>query len=157
MSESQANAAMASIDDLLDGTLDDLSDIPAFKPFPTGAYRLTLNFEAKMVGAIPSVEIKLTVVEPMELTDAAAEPPKAGDTTNILCMLKKKDGTKNEIGEGQLKGILAKLAPAFPEAKSNRTLMEAANGFEVLGVTGQRADKTDKTKVYTTLENVELL
>lgn len=151
------NASAISIDDLLDGTLDDLADMPAFKPFPEGAHKLKLNFETKEVGGVACVETKLTIVETVELKDVNAEPPKAGDSTNILFMLRKKDGTANEIGQGQFKALMTALAPAFPEAKNNREIMAAAEGFEVLGATGQRKDKTDATKVYTTLDNVILL
>ena len=153
MTQAQVN----SIDDLLDGTLDDLADIPAFKPFPIGAHKLKLNFAIKPVGGVSAIELKMTIVESVELKDPEQEAPKPGDNSNVLFMLKNKDGTPNELAQGQFKNLMATLAPAFPEATNNREIMTAAEGIEVLGSTGQRVDKNDKTKVYTTLENVVLL
>lgn len=145
------------IDDLLDGTLDDLADMPAFKPFPIGAHKLRLNFSQKVINNATAIELKLTIVETAELKDPSQEPPKPGDTTNILFQLRKSDGTSNDIAQGQFKALMGTLAPAFPEAANNRQIMEAAEGFEVLASTGHRPDKSDKTKVYTTLDNVVLL
>ncbi len=156
MTQAQVNAT-ASIDDLLDGTLDDLADIPAFKPFPEGAHKIKLNFAQKPVNGVTAIELKMTVVESVELKNPEQEPPKAGDNSNILFMLRNKDGTANELAQGQFKNLMATLAPAFPEAMNNRAIMEAAEGVEVLASTGQRKDKNDATKVYTTLENVVLL
>ena len=33
------------IDNLLDGTLDDLADAPEFKPFPLGAHKIVMKWE----------------------------------------------------------------------------------------------------------------
>lgn len=152
-----------SLDDLLDGTLDDLADMPEFKPFAAGAHRMTLKFDAtKKINDMPAIELKLTIVESVELSDPTQTPPAAGDTTNVIFILKKKDDkgnvVRNELAEGQFKKIMAELSPAFPEAAgSPRKIMEAADGYEVLGLTTTRADKRDKTKVYTSLESVQVL
>lgn len=151
--------AMMDIDSLLDGTLDDLADMPEFKPFPIGAHRVTINMEQKVVGEIPSIEVKITALETVELTDPTATPCMAGDSTNVLFMLFKKDDKSgkmipNELGQGQFKNFMTSIAPSFPELKSNREIMEAAQGLEVLMSTGQRVDRKDKTKVYTFIESV---
>lgn len=155
-----ANVNM-NIDDLLDGTLDDLSDMPEFKPFPIGIHRMTINWDGpKEVSGVPSIELKLTIIETAELKNPTDTPPKAGDTTNILFMLKRKEGdtlVKNELGEGQFKAVLAAIKPAFDASLSNRQLMEESQGFEILGATGHRINKTDKSKIYTTLDNIVLL
>lgn len=151
------------MDDLLDGTLDDLADMPEFKPFAPGAHKMKLNFEQKAVNEIPSIELKLTVIESVELVNPDDAPPAVGDTTNVLFMLKKKDDNgklvRNELAEGQFKNLLAQLAPAFPEAKSNREIMVAAEGFEVLGVTSIRENKKDKNNIkrYTSLDSVAII
>lgn len=152
-----------SMDDLLDGTLDDLADMPEFKPFAPGAHKLKLNFLQKTINELPSIELKLTMIESVELSNPDDTPPAIGDTTNILYMMKTKgdDGklVRNELAEGQFKELLAQLAPAFPEAKSNRDIMTAAEGYEVLGVTSIRTNKKDKNniKYYTTLESVAII
>lgn len=153
-----------SFDDLLDGTLDDLADVPEFKPFAAGAHKLKLQFDpTKKINDMPAIEIKLTHVETVELVNPEDTPPNPGDTTNVIYILKKKDDkgniVRNELAEGQFKAILASLAPAFPEAKTNREIMEAANGYEVLGSTSIRENKKDKNniKYYTALDAVQPL
>lgn len=161
MSNAELNQNV-SMDDLLDGTLDDLADMPEFKPFAPGAHKMKLNFEQKPINDIPCIELKLTVIESVELSNPDDAPPAVGDTTNVLYMLKKKDDNgnlvRNELAEGQFKNLLAQLAPAFPEAKSNRDIMTAAEGFEVLGVTSIRPNKKDKTHAgYTSLDSVAII
>jgi hypothetical protein len=150
-----------SMDDLLDGTLDDLADVPEFKPFAAGAHRVTISFDAtKKINDMPAIEVKLVHVETMELSDPEATPPNAGDSTNVIYILKKKDDkgnvVRNELAEGQFKNLLASLAPSFPEATTNRAIMEAAQGYEVLAVTSIRENKKDKNniKYYTALDSV---
>lgn len=152
-----------SLDDLLDGTLDDLADVPEFKPFPAGAHKLRIFFDAtKKINDMPAIEVKLVHVETVELTNPEDTPPNPGDSTNVIYILKKKDGNnvvRNELAEGQFKALLAQLAPAFPEATTNRAIMEAANGFEVLGATSIRKNEKDKNniKYYTALDSIALL
>ena len=45
-----------SIDSILDSTLDDLADMPEFKPFPAGAHKCTFDFEAKTINGKPAVK-----------------------------------------------------------------------------------------------------
>ena len=163
MSQAEINQNV-SMDDLLDGTLDDLQDMPEFKPFAAGAHRLKLNWDwTKKINDMPAVELKLTMIEPVELVNPEDTPPAVGDTTNVVFILKKKgdDGkvVRNDLAEGQWKAILASLSPAFPDAKSNKEIMEASQGYEVLGVTGVRENKKDKNDIkrYTSLNSVTLI
>ena len=153
-----------SMDDLLDGTLDDLADAPEFKPFPAGAHQVKIFFDAtKKINEMPAIEVKLVHIETAELTNPEDTPPKAGDSTNVIYILKKKTETgtivRNELAEGQFKQLLASLAPAFPDATSNRAIMESAQGYEVLAVTSVRVNKKDPTNVkhYTALDSVTLI
>jgi hypothetical protein len=152
-----------SFDDLLDSTLDDLADMPEFKPFAAGAHKVQIFFDpTKKINDLPAVDLKLVCVESVELLNPEDVPPKAGDFTNVAFMLKKKDGEKivrNELAEGQLKEVLKSLAPAFPDAKTNREIMEQANGFEVLVSTGVRKNDKDKQniKYYTQLNALSLI
>jgi hypothetical protein len=164
MSNSELNQNV-SLDDLLDGTLDDLADVPEFKPFAAGAHKMTLKFDAtKKINDMPAIEVKLTIIESVELTDPTATPPAAGDTTNVIYILKKKDDkgnvVRNELAEGQFKALMASLSPSFPDAGgSPRKIMEAADGFEVLGLTSVRTNAKDKNNIkhYTSLESVQVL
>lgn len=153
-----------SMDDLLDGTLDDLADVPEFKPFPAGAHVVQIFFDAtKKINEMPAIEVKLVHRETAELADTNGTPPNAGDSTNVIYILKKKNDkgevVRNELAEGQFKQLLASLAPAFPDATTNRGIMEAAQGYEVLAVTSIRKNEKDKNNVkyYTALDSVSLL
>ena len=150
-----------SIDSLLDGVLDDLADIPAFKPFPIGAHRTTIKWELKAINEVPVVELTLTAVETVELTNPETDKPvAAGDTTNVMFMLKKKDGSNNELAQGQWKELLKPLA-AHIGTTSNRATMEASNGAEVLVITTVRksVSKTDATdiKYYTAVSSLSVI
>lgn len=152
------------MDDLLDGTLDDLADMPEFKPFAAGAHKVTIQFDTtKKINDMPAIEVKLTMVESVELVNPEDTPPAPGDSTNVIFILKKKDDkgniVRNELAEGQFKNLIASLAPAFPEAKSNREIIEAAQGYEVLASTSIRENKKDKNNIksYTALDAVQPL
>lgn len=137
----------SDIDNLLDATLDDLADMPEFKPFPAGAHRCTIKWDyTKAVGNQKGVEIKLTALETIELTNADETPVKAGDTSNMLFMFKKKDGSANEIAQGKWKELLAPLQAHFGTA-TNRETMDASQGAEVIAITKIRTDKSDTNDV----------
>ena len=145
------------IDALLDGTLDDLADIPEFKAWPNGAHRATIKWDIKEVGGQKCPELSMTAIETVELADAENEKPlETGTGTSILFMFKTKDGKANEIGQGQFKEVMKSLAAHFGE-KSNRELMEESNGTEVLVVTKVRKDKNNPDKTYTSLENLQVM
>jgi hypothetical protein len=141
-----ASNKQVDLDSLLDSTLDDLADMPEFKPFPAGAHRATIHMEVKLVNEIPSLDIKLTGIETVELANPEDQPLKEGDSTNQLIMLKKKDGTKNEFSEGKMKELLKPLAAQFGTS-TNRETIEASNGAEVLVVTKLRKDDRNKDDV----------
>ena len=157
----QAQVNTSSIDSLLDGTLDDLADIPEFKPFPVGAHTVTIKWEMKAINNVPAIELALTGVATVELANPETDKPiAAGDGTNVMFMLKKQDGTNNEIAQGQWKELLKPLAVHFGTT-SNRATMEASNGAEVLVVTAIRksVSKTDATdiKYYTSVTSLTVL
>ena len=147
----------SSIDSLLDGTLDDLADIPEFKPFPVGAHRVTIKWEVKAINTKPAIELTVTAIETLELTDPTATPLAKGDSTSVLFQFTKKDGSKNELAEGQFKELMRPLAAAFG-TNSNRETMAASNGAEVSVITSQRkvTSKTDATdiKYYTAIDTL---
>ena len=135
------------IDSLLDGTLDDLADMPEFKPFPAGAHRCSLKMEIKKITEQTAVEVTLKAIETAELANAEDTPLNAGDSTNVLYFLTHKNPKVAELGQGKFKELMKSLAEHFG-AKSNRELIAEGNGAEVLVVTSLRANK-DKSKYYT--------
>jgi len=137
------------INSLLDGTLDDLADMPEFKPFPAGTHRVIFNLEYKIVNKHPSYEAKMKAEETIELADAAETPLVKGAETSVLYML------DNEIGQGMFKKILASMAAKFG-AMSNRDLIAEAKNLEVLVVTKTRANK-EKTQTYTDIVELQVL
>lgn len=151
--------AGADIDSLLDSTLDDLADVPEFKPYPVGAHRVNIFWEVKVINAIPSISLKIVGIETVELKDPETDKPiEKGHETNQLFMLKTKDGKKNELGEGQWKELLAPLQAHFGTA-SNRETMEASQGAECVAITEIRKDKNFKEngKIYTSIKSLAVM
>lgn len=90
----------------LDFNLDDIEDLPEFKTFPTGAYRVRLeegivrkylNDDKKK----PIAEVAMTLLEVIELdeknlqADIHEEAPKPGDISTSMYMLNNKFGAGN--------------------------------------------------------------
>lgn len=136
MSQDQVDMSM------LDGTLDDLADLPEFKPFPSGAYTVALTFTEKVINKKPTVEMKMKLLTIEEMADGVEEAniPKDGAESNVLFILKNNDGTPNEIAQGQLKKILQKLGPVFG-GSSMREIMTNANNATVGVVLKAKTDK----------------
>lgn len=156
------NIDTSDIDSLLDATLDDLADVPEFKPFAKGVHRSNIKWGTKVLNGKTAIELTLTVLETMELANPEDTPPKPGDTTNVMFQFYKKDGQPNEIAQGQFKNIVRSLRTGFnlPETTSNREVMAASDGAEVLAVTGIRTDKkTDpqSPKYYTSVDEIALV
>lgn len=141
-----ATVSLSSLDDLLDGTLDDLKDMPAFKVFPAGAHKCKITWGTKEISGQQAPEIKLTLLETLELTDPNAVPAEVGDECSMAFLFKNKDGTPNEYAQGGFKAILTGLKKLVPEgtAVTPRAIMDASNGAEALFATDVRyKDKKD--------------
>ena len=137
-----------NIDTLLDGTLNDLADLPEFRPFPVGSHRATIKLESKKINNHPSIEVKLIAIETLELPAGSQETPlEKGAEGSVLYML------DNEIGQGKFKNLMATVAEKFG-AKTNRELIADLQGCEVAVVTTLRMNK-EKTKSY--MDIVELV
>jgi hypothetical protein len=127
----------SSLDNILDATLDDLADMPSIQLFPNGAHKATVSFKYDEKKA--TVQIQLTYIEPLELSDPTANPPAAGDKNSVFFFLKKKDGSANEYAQGGLKNILTSLKSLG--GSTSKEVMEAAEGAEVAVVTKIRVGK----------------
>jgi len=146
-----ANDKSFNMDALLDGTLDDLKDMPEFKPFPKGAHRCVINIEQKKIDGWPAFEIKLKGLETVELADATSDQPlEAGAETSVAFFMAHEKDIVAELGQGKFKLIMASAAEKFG-AKSTRDLIADCQGAEVIVITGLR-DNKDKTKKFTDIE-----
>ena len=152
------------IDNLLDGTLDDLADAPEFKPFPIGAHKIVMKWETKQMDdkklqgkKNTIVTLKMKALETIETPAGSEEVCSPGQEENIGFFLVHHSSPKAmEIGQGAFKEIMKSLAAHYG-AKSNRELMADSEGAEALVTTGHRKDKTDASKKYTTLEKLMIV
>ena len=140
--------AFDNIDNILDATLDDLADAPSTEIFPEGAHKV--SFDSKIDDKKLQVQITFTYIEPLEIADPTAVPPAAGDKNFLFISLRKKDGTANEIGQGELKNVVKALSERFP-GNSTREILESAKAAEVAVVTkikkGNEQYPDDKLKL----------
>lgn len=127
------------LDSLLDGTLDDLADVPGYETFHPGAHRVTINW--KRVEKKPAYSLGLTLIDHAELNDANAVPQKPGTQTSVMFML------DNEYGQSAFRKVIASLGEHFG-AGSNREIMEKSEGAECVAVTKKRSNK-DKSAEFT--------
>lgn len=139
-----------NMDNLLDGTLDDLADVPEFRTFPQGTYRISLGIEQKKVNEHPTFEVKMKCLETVELVDASEAPVENGAECNVLFMM------DNEIGQGQFKELLKVAAEHFGP-KSNRELIEDLKGAECLVVLTHRKNKNDPDKKYVKIHELQIV
>ena len=124
-----------NFDALLDASLDDLADLPAFESFPAGVHKATISIKQKTVNNKPGMEVSLTGIETVELSKPEEEKPiTAGQVSSSLYFL------DNEFGQGAFKKLIAPLA-AHLGVSSIRDLIEQCEGTEVEAVTSYRTNK----------------
>ena len=138
---------MSEIDNLLDSKLDDLEDLPEFKPFPAGAHNVSVSLAMKEINGAAAVEMKLKLIDTIELADPQASPAKAGDESSVLFML------NNEFGLGNLKKCATPLSVALGTTSIRETI-EAAQDVECAVITALRADRNDKDKFYLNIKEL---
>lgn len=138
--------ATASLDSLLDSSIDDLADMPEFAVFPAGVLKVRVAFEQKEVNKHPAVEMKMVLVETIELADATDTPLAAGTESSVLFML------DNEFGQGGLKEVAKALAGTLGTT-SLRDTLEQAKDMEITIVSKPRSNK-EKTQRYTGVSKV---
>lgn len=141
------------IDALLDSTLDDLEDLPSFKPFPAGCHQVTCSMEKKDLGGHPSIVLDFTLLETLELADPntpEAEQSKPGDTSNTACMM------DNEFGVGNFKKLALPIGAALGVAKLSEVI-EQCQDIECVILTSIRTDKNDKDKHYLNVKELNVV
>lgn len=130
--------------DLLDETLDDLADLPQNKPFPAGAHLVQLKIRRndKKPGQFV---VEMTHQEVVELTNpniAEEDLPKMGDKSTVFISTKKKDGSKNEIGQGQLKIVMSPIGKMLGTNSISEIIEGSKDGVLAAVVVKIRADKS---------------
>lgn len=151
-SDTTLDQATISVDDLLDGTLDDLADLPEFGIYPVGAHKVKLHWDLnKEINKVKYVSLEFTGIETVELpAGSEASPISKDQKANTLFDL------KNEWGQGAFKAVMASLAAHYG-SKSNRELCKESEGAEALITVKHRKDKKDTTKVYMQLDTLAII
>lgn len=130
-----------NIDSLLDSSIDDLCDLPEFSIYPAGMHTVAISWEKKEVNKHPALELKMRLIETVELAQPEADtPPNPGAESSVLYML------DNEFSQGKLKAIMKSLAAELGTGTISETI-EASRGMEVNAVCKVRQNK-DKTQSY---------
>ena len=107
-----------NIDSLLDGTLDDLADVPEFKPYPAGAHKVRITITQKEINKHPTFEVSMKAIETLELANPTQDQPlQPGAEASVAYFM------DSELGQGQFKELL-KVATGHFGAKSNRELIQ---------------------------------
>lgn len=154
-----------SLDNLLDSTLEDLADLQKFEPLPKGSYRLAVNWSIPESDEFRIVQLKLTMLEALEIPGVEEDKfPAVGKAATFYMRLQRldgepmvwKDGTPNTQDQGRFKEVLKALAPVFnPDGSlTNRAMMEASEGAEVVATLGVRASKTDPDSKFNEIKMI---
>ena len=139
----------ANLDALLDMSLDDLADLPEFKVFPAGAHKCTMELTSKEINGTPAIELKLKLIETIELADPSEQAMAEGTESSVAFML------NNELGQGKFKAIAKILAGHFG-CSTVAEVIEQSKGAEVLAVTKTRQNK-EKTQTYLDVVTLQVL
>ena len=140
-----------NLNDLLDITLDDIADLPEFSNLAPGVYRVTIEFTTKKIGENPAVELKMKLIETVELSDPTnSEVQKPGLEASTAYQM------NNEFGAGALKAAIKPLAAATGLTKLGE-IFDAVKGMEALVVISWRTDKKDKEKHYMQVKSLTLV
>tara|TARA_B100002003_G_scaffold237838_1_gene255398 strand:- start:423 stop:869 length:447 start_codon:yes stop_codon:yes gene_type:complete len=139
--------------DLLDTSIDELADLKGFEPIPAGSHRLQISWDKKAINDVPSVILKLKVMETLEMANSNEEEPEVGKEADIAFMMLTKDGEVNEISQGQLKEVLKVLREAVGGDTPNE-IMEASDGAEVCATLKIRANKNDPDQKFNQIRKV---
>jgi hypothetical protein len=143
------NAAF-DLDSLLDGTLDDLADLPEFRPYVPGTHRVNFTIEPDQKEKTVYFA-KLSLLETMEQVNPDDKPLEVG------CEAKIRYDLTNQYAQGNFKKLLTALAAHFG-AKSNRELIaEASSPIECLVVTKLVENKKKPGNFYTDVVELQVI
>jgi len=140
-----------NMDSLLDGTLDDLADVPEFRAFPPGSHKVTISWDTKPKDKAGYIILKLNALETLELNDASDTPLVPGTMATMQFNM------QNEYGQSAFRKIMTSLAASYGQG-SNRELIEKSEGSECVVITKLKAGKKKEgqSEVPMFLDIVEL-
>lgn len=154
-----SNTELNQTDDdamLLDETLDDLADLPQTKPFPAGAHAVDLSVKRQQ-GKQNSYIVEMVYVEPIEVTATDVEIPSPGDKSAVFITTKKKDGSPNEFGQGQLKLVMSPLAALYDTKSIQQIIEQSKTPARCAVVVGIRSDKTGQYDDQQNIKAVQVI
>lgn len=140
------------VDDM--STLDDIEDLPAFAIFPSGAYHIELKegLVNKEINKHPAVEMEMTLIETLELTEQLSPDEKAPQPGDVCTVSFMKD---NKIGAGKLKEVLLVLADKLG-TKVVGELMKQSKGMHLVVVIFREYDKV-KDRHYGKIKKIAVM
>ncbi len=141
--------------DMLDETLDDLADMPETKPFAAGAHLASVKIKRNTKKA-GSYVVEMTHKAVIELSNPADNEPKEGDKSTLFISTKKKDGTVNEFGQGQIKLFLKPVGAMLGTGSINDCLAATKDGLDMIVVCGIRKSKDEQYDDQQSVSKVEL-
>lgn len=149
---STAAPELMTLDQLLEGSIDDLADIPEFKPYPVGVHIVKPKLEwkaPKSKDKSGGFMLMMEAIETRELLTPDVDKPleksaKAGEYYNL----------GNEYGQGGLKLWLRAAAAKWGGLKNGELIKKINEGSQAVVMTIQRADKENKQIVRTVVKEV---
>lgn len=147
-----ASKPIVPIEDLMDSSIDDLADMPAFEVPPKGHYKLSVSLERKTINDKPTVEAKCVVLETLELANQNDKPMENGGKFSQLFMM------DNEFGQGSFKLFIQPIAAGLNlGGQKMGAVVAAVQNVQIACTVKHRPDKTDKDRIYALLVNPELV
>ena len=135
--------------------LTEVADLPEFVTPPPGTYRLLVSKVAsKVIGDKPAVSVEYTVLQTIELADKDDKPLEPGAMTGEAFFFG--DESKIETALSVMKSRFGALAEPLGLAAdcSVLELLDKLEGVEIQCTIGNRADKNDKTKLYSSFRDL---
>ena len=132
--ENILNAEAFNLDSLLEGTLDDLANVPDFVQYPAGTHRVNISWEMPTKERPTTIGLKFVLIATEELNDANDVAPPVGSLSNISFKM------DNEYGQSNYRKVIASLSSNFGPG-TNREIMEKSEGAECMIVTTLKAGK----------------
>ena len=137
------------MNDLLDMQLDDLEDMPEFKNFNPGAHKVTATFTTKKIAEKDAVELSLTMIETLELSDPQLEKDEPGTSCSSAFFL------DNEYARAALKACALPFGAALGLG-TIREIVEGVKEVECLVLTSLREDKKNPGRFYLNINEVQV-
>lgn len=154
------------LDAILDKNLADVEDLPEYLDrVSNGFYKLRiLTVEQKRVEIpkeegssekidAPVIQFVFEIQETLELEDAEAPEPKAGDRFNVAIFLHKEP----EKALGVLKAMFADVAASLNVANVKELIKNNLKGLDVMAKVSTKKDRKKEDKYYIRVSNCKLI